>query len=767
MKTAQFPKMFLDSMRPALRGAVLACALILAGCAGELLHREGVNLYQEGQVEEGLTALEKAVKEAPGNAQFRKDLYVRRAAYVDQLLKQGEDLRKEGDAQTAEERFNKVLMLEPKNARARAGLEALVRDRRHEERVGRAKAALKAGDVELATNLLRPVLMENPDFPGAVSLKRELADLQERQASGEPVLRTSGKALNFEFRDANVRQVFEALSRSTGINFILDKDVRPDLRTSIFLKGSSIEDALELILQTSQLQRKILSSNTVLIYPGSPEKIKEYQELMVKTFYLQNADAKQIQNTLKTLLKVKDLVVDEKLNLVMMRDTPEAVRLAEKLVAAQDMAEPEVMLEVEVMEIQRSRLYDIGMQWPTQLSLTPLASGSTLTLDDLGNLNRTRIGATIGKATANLKQDLSDANLLANPRIRVRNREKARVVVGDKIPIVTTTTTATGFVADNVQYMEVGLKVELEPDIRLQSDVAIKVGLEVSSLGTQITTASGTVAYQIGTRNANTVLRLKDGETQILAGLLSDEERSSGIGLPGLASVPIVGRLFGSKQDSAKKTEIVLAITPRLVRNLQRPETDQSEFWSGSETTLRTRPLSLQPARRLDLPEKTGNGQPAGDERTGPGNANEPAVAAQKVSLNWAGPGQVKPGDQFKLQLKLKTDGVLRSLPLQASFDPAVFQVVEIVEGDFFNQDGGTSSFSSNVDAANGKFFISASRTSATGAQGDGVAATITLRALSAKPKSDVTLLAVSPIADGGKTPATPLPSPYSVVVGP
>lgn len=744
--------------RHAFLAGLLLGGAFLAGCAGQRQHDVGVGLIQAGRVEDGLAALAQAVTEAPGNAAFRQELYLRRVAYLVQLLGEGEAHRLAGEPGLAEERFNQVLKIEPTNARARAGLDGLARDRRHAVATDRAREALTRGDGDSPVVLLRPVLAENPSYAPALQLKREIADLGGRQMPGEVLLRSSGKAVNFEFRDANVRQIFEALSRNSGINFTLDKDVRPDLRTSIFLRNASVEDALDLILQTSQLHKKVLNGNTVLVYPGTPEKLKEYQELMVKTFYLQNADARHVQNTLKTLLKVKDVVIDEKLNLVMMRDTADAVRLAEKLIAAQDIAEPEVMLDVEVMEVQRARLYDIGLQWPTQLIAVPLASGTALTLDDLRRLDGTRVGATVGKTTANLKQDLSDANLLANPRIRVRNREKAKVMVGDKIPIVTTTSTATGFVADNIQYMEVGLKVELEPDIRLQSDVAIKVALEVSSLGTQMTTPSGTVAYQIGTRNANTVLRLKDGETQILAGLLSDEERSSGIGLPGLASVPILGRLFGSRQDSRKKTEIVLAITPRLIRNLQRPDSELSEFWSGSEAMLRTRPLGL-PSPRMS--GDAGDGGASGAAPT----SNASNAAAQKVRLHWVGPGQVKPGERITLQLRLETDGMLRSLPLRAAFDPAVFQVVEIVEGDFFNQDGGASSFSSNVDAPGGRFFVSASRTSTDGARGAGVVATVTLRALAASAKSDVALLAVSPIADGGKTPSAPLPAPHALVV--
>ncbi|MCL2643882.1 MAG: cohesin domain-containing protein [Betaproteobacteria bacterium] len=747
---------------------VAALILVLAGCASDMMHREGLGLLEQGQMEAGLAALEKAVEESPRNAVFRKDLYVHKAAYIEQLLARGDAERKAGKFATAEENFNKVLLLEPHNVRARASLDALVRDRRHDETVSQARVALKSGDVDQAQRLLRPVLLENADFPPASALRQEITESQAKRKMSEQTLRSNQeKPINIDFRDASVRIVFEALSRSSGINFILDKDVRPDLNTSISVKGTSVENAIDLVLQTCQLQKKVLNPNTVLIYPNTPEKLKEYQDLMVRTFYLQNADVKQVENTLKTLLKAKDLVADEKLNLIIMRDTPEAIQLAEKLVATQDMAEPEVMLEVEIMEVLRSRLVDLGVQWPTQLSLTPLASGGgTLTLNDLRNLNRSRIGAAVGQAGVDARQELADTNLLANPRIRVRNREKAKVMVGDRIPIVTTTSTSTGFVADSIQYIDVGLKVELEPNIYLQGDVAIKVELEVSSLGSQVRAASGTVAHQIGTRTASTILRLRDGETQILAGLLSDEERASGAGLPGLSGLPLIGRLFGSRSDSKKKTEIVMSITPRMVRNLQLPDAGQGEFWSGSENTLRTRPLSLQEAS----PAAPGAGS---DGATNVGASvlsnvqGGSSPAAENVTATWEGPAEVKQGEEFKLQLKVKSDGALRVLPLQAAFDPSVLQVVAISEGDFFKQDDGSSSFSSNVDATAGKFFISVSRTAVMGAQGEGVAAEVTLRALSPAEKTDVRLLTIEPISDGGKAPAALLPPAFSIAVSP
>src|SRR6202022_231752 len=283
------------------------------------------------------------------------------------------------------------------------------------------------------------------------------------------------------------------------------------------------------------------NANTVLIFPNTPAKQKDYQPLLVRSFYLANADAKSVANTLKTILKTRDLVIDEKRNMLVMRDSADAIRLAEKLVALNDVPEPEVMLEVEILEVNRSRLQDLGIRWPEQASLTPLAatSGGTLTLDDLRSLRASTIGATVGATTVNIKQTGSDANLLANPRIRARNMEQARILIGQRVPNITATSTSTGFVSESVNYVDVGLKLDVEPTIYPSDDVAIKISLEVSSIIDQLQTKSGSIAYQIGTRTASTVLRLKNGENEVLAGLINDEDRRAANGVPGFGSIPI------------------------------------------------------------------------------------------------------------------------------------------------------------------------------------------------------------------------------------
>ena len=751
--------------------SLILVTILVAGCAGEQYHREGIEQLREGKIEEGIANLTRAVNEEPQNAEFRTDLYARKRAYIDQLLTSAQNQRQAGKLEIAEGLYKRVLGIDHANARAQEGLDAIARTRRQTDILENARTAYKEGDTEQALALLRPVFSETPDHAGALALKREIEELLARRQATEPTLKsTYTKPINLEFRDANLKMVFEVLARTTGINFILDTGVRPDLRTSVFLKNTSIEDAIELILQTSQLQKKVLSSNTVLVYPNTAEKLKDYQDLVVKAFYLQNADVKQIQNVLKTLLKTKDTTIDEKLNLLVMRDTPEAVRLAEKLVAIHDLAEPEVMLDVEVLEIQRTQLIDLGIQWPNQLTLTPLSTtgGTSLTVNDLKNLNHNNVGVTLGSAVINANQQDANANLLANPRIRVRNREKAKVMVGDKIPVVTTTTTATGLVSDSVQYLDVGLKVDLEPDIRLQDEVAIKVGLEVSSLGTQVKTPSGTVAYQIGTRNANTVLRLKDGETQILAGLINDEERGSGNGVPGLASFPVLGRLFGSRSDNHQKTEIVLSITPHLIRNLNRPAANQGEFWSGTESFLRTKPLSLQPIVESagSTPAKEGANASATEKRPSAlSNLRTVEVPAKSISLAWQGPTQVKVGETFKLSLKMKTDGSVRSLPFQLGFDTTAFQVVNVTEGPFFKQNNGNTSFSKNIDVSGGKVFVSVVRSDVEGADGDDAVAELTLKALATKSPGEIKILAATPIVQGEPTPTVSLPAPIAITV--
>jgi general secretion pathway protein D len=304
---------------------------------------------------------------------------------------------------------------------------------------------------------------------------------------------------------------------------------------------------------------------------------------------------KQTANMIRTLVKTRDIFIDEKINLLVIKDTPAAIRLAERLIAAQDLAEPEVMLEVEVLEINRNFLRELGVKFPDSLAVGLVGAAGipgTVGLPEWLNRNSSLVQLSFSDPLFlfSLRQTDGAAVVLANPRIRVKNKDKARIHIGDRVPVITTTAAATGgFVSESVQYLDVGLKLEVEPLISLDDEVGIKVGLEVSRIVSELQRGNS-LTYQIGTRNASTNLRLRDGETQVLAGLISDEDRRSASRVPGLGDLPIAGRLFSSTRDTNNRSEIVLLITPRLVRTLVRPDGGSVEFAAGTEASSGARP---------------------------------------------------------------------------------------------------------------------------------------------------------------------------------
>lgn len=736
---------------------VAMLAVFVVACTADRQHREGLNLLGEGQSDLGIRKLKDAVLSAPDDVRFRADLRARTEEEVAKLLSQADVSRAAGNNNHAVALYERVKRIEPDNDRAIAGLLLLARLQRHPVMMSDAQEALRAGDTAKAVGLLRQVLTDDPQNKEANGMLRQISQPSVEEQRLQLV---QLRPINLEFRDASLKLVLEALSRASGVNFILDKDVRPDLRTTVFLRQSGLEGAIDFILQTNRLEKKVLNKNTILVYPSSPEKLKEYQELVVKGFYLENADVRQTQAMIKALLKTKDTFIDEKLNLLMIRDTPEAVRLAEKMIRMHDLAEPEVMLEVEVLEIKRSRLLELGMQWPTQLTLSPMGTQSSITLAELRNLDSSKISATIGSAAINLRRNVGDANILANPRIRARNREKAKIMIGDKVPVSTSTTTATGVVAESVQYLDVGIKLDVEPNVYLHDEIAIKIGLEVSSIANEIKTPAGSLAYQIGSRSASTVLRLKDGETQVLAGLISDEDRMASSRVPGLGDLPILGRLFGSQKDDRNKTEIVLSITPRLVRNLVRPELSESEFWSGTEAALRTRPMTMPSADENAL--LTTPRELQSKAALVPPEGNAPVKAEPSViEIQLQGSGQIKVGEEFKLAIRLKADGAIRSLPFQLGFESAALQVLDIKEGEFLQRNGGQATISSNVDSAAGKAFVSVVRSGNDGVAGDASVAVLTLRALAPRQSTELRMLSATPITGTGATVVPRLPAPF------
>jgi general secretion pathway protein D len=781
------------------------CSVLLVGCAADSsVYDEGSRLAAQGQYAQALPKLEQAAALHPDDLEIKVALANTRLAAVEHELRAGDLARDAGDAAQAERHYRAALNLDAGNSAAQARLTTLDTAAHHAGSLTEAAKLLKADDVDGADELVRAVLAESPDDIDARQLAATVEARRNRQQTAAKRLANAfRKPISLEFRDASLQNVFGMISKVSGVNFFFDKDVKTDAKVNVTAAQTSVEDAVHLILLTNQLGEKVLNDNSVLVYPNTPQKQKDYQMLVVRSFFLANAEAKQVAATLKAILKLHDIDVNDKLNLIVIRDTPEAVRLAEKLVAVEDVGEPEAMLDVQVLEVQRSKLLDLGIQWPNQATLTAGQSSNntsttttsttttpTLTLQQLLHMTSNNVNVSLTPMTLNANQQDTDTDLLADPRIRVKNKEKAKIMIGDRVPVITTTSTATGFVSDSVNYVDVGLKLEVQPTIYLDREVGIDLSLEVSSIDNQITEQDGTVVYQIGTRNASTVLQLKDGETQILGGLIQDQETRAANKVPGLSNFPLLGRLFSNQDNNGQKTELVLAITPHLVRPLHRPAFSASEFESGTESDLggrgasitgdSARPVAAEatPAVRPTAPAAASSTNAVNNALTGSLGAggvnstdanggigttgNVSSDTAGQVSFGWVAPSRVQVGQEFNVTLQIQASQPISGVPLVLAFNPSQLQVMNLAPGDFFSQGGAQTVSSSRVDAQSGQIVVQLQ------AQGSPVAGAGTLlslqfKAIAASPQAQISVQSATPQP---AMPTSALPVQSIAIVG-
>lgn len=625
------------------RWAVLLASVLLAACANTAL-RDADKLAQLGQHEAALARLQQSIDAHEDDHAVRAAWIKQRDTTVAHLLYQADAARASGNLAEVEAVLTRLEKAAPGHPRTVWLRSEVDRIKRHQRLMVEARQAMADKAYAKAEPLLRTVLSEDNGHSEAKALLAQVDEARETQSRQRSNLQLAAAAqpVNLEFREAPIRTVFEALARAANVNFVFDKDVRGEAKVTLFLRQTSVDEALRVILNTQQLGYKLLNANTVLVFPNTQQKQRDLLDTVTRSFYLTNADPKQVQSLVRTVAKSRDIFVDERLNLLVVRDTPEVMRLVERLVQNVDLPDPEVMLDLQVMEVSSNKLDQLGLSWPTTINYG-LPAASTATLVD--SRQGLRWSAANPLVVATLKGSSDATNLLANPKIRARNKEKAKVLLGEKLPVFTTTSTANVGVSASVSYLDVGLKLDIEPRVQLDNDVSIKVELEVSSITGKVAGPSGSLAYQVGTRQASTTLRLKDGETQILAGLINDQESRSSAGIPGLHDMPVAGRLFGTTTDSHNKTEVVLLITPHIVRNLTQPAAAGSAMPSGTEAQPGAPALFIQSGQASSSP---GVGAP-GASRAQPVAAGVPGAAANAQVVRVSGPDEVLSGASFQV----------------------------------------------------------------------------------------------------------------------
>jgi general secretion pathway protein D len=554
--------------------------VVLAGCTSIYSQQKGDELVSAQRWDEALHEYQGLLGEDPGNMQYKIRYEMAKEKAVWMHYNRGTAALKSGDNRAALVEFQRSLALDLTFRKAASSIRKTRKIMDSVFYYKKGQDALKAGNHKRAKKSFQRAIDLNKDNELAVAELDKLQNQQRVLMGGFELSLKSNAPISMEFKGAGIKKVFQVLSRLSGVNFVFDSNVK-DSRTTIFLTDATFQQALDLILTTNNLAKKVVSVNTIIVYPSTRRKRAQYEEMMIKVFYLTHSDAKKAVGMLKTMLKVTDISVIEKLNAIVVRARPETITLAQKVLDATDLADAEVMLDVSILEIKRNKTSNFGFDLaPDAITAAVPVDSGTITLGALDKISSSQLLVGLPSATLNIKREDLDANILSNPRIRVKNNSKAKIHVGDRIPIITTTVNQ-GVSTENIQYQDVGLQLTVEPTIRPDDEIDLKLSLEVSSLGTKTVTTNGSVVYEIGTRKTDTFLRLHDGETQIIGGLIADEERSTIAKVPFLGEIPIIGRIFANSDSSTVKTEILLAITPHIIRRLEVPDAATTSFMSG------------------------------------------------------------------------------------------------------------------------------------------------------------------------------------------
>jgi general secretion pathway protein D len=422
------------------------------------------------------------------------------------------------------------------------------------------------------------------------------------------------------FSDASSRYVIMALARFAGVNVVFDPAFR-EQSISIDLRNITFEEALTSVTASTRTFYKVTATRTVTIAPDTPAKRREYDEEVVRTFYLSNADLKETIDLLRIVIDARRVAGVPATNAITIKDSPERINAAARVISAIDKARPEVVIDVELLEVDRTRLREYGLQiaspsatGPTGINGSADVNREGLTLHDLRTLTQSDVFLTgVPALFYKLLKNDTNTRTLANPQLRTSEGVPAQARFGERVPVPVTTFSpiASGGVAQqpitSFNYENIGVNIDITPRTHHNDDVSLALKVEVSNISG--TGFGGLPTF--GNRSINTVIRLRDGETNMLAGLIRDDERRVVSGVPGLTDIPLIGRLFASNHRETQETDIILTLTPHVIRVLDLTEADLRPFRVGRETTVPVLDVPAAPqAQPRDNAEEPGQ-QPA------------------------------------------------------------------------------------------------------------------------------------------------------------
>jgi len=571
----------------------------------------------------------------------------------------------------------------------------------------------------------------------------EMRELQEKKVEKQEVdldvpikLKTDKERINLKFTDTNLSSIFKALGKHAGINVLFDEQFK-DKPMSFSIENMTFEEALDSLCLATRNFYRIVNERTIIIVPDTAMKRRQYEITAIKTFYLSNAKADDVKTILSSMLRseyrVPFIVVDKNLNSITLRSSPENIKLAEKIIKNLDKARGEVIIDLEIMEVSRSKLrqygidfdnYGIGVKYETP---TSSEKEGWINLPDLNFSNKSNYFITLPTSFIKFLETDADTKIIAQPRLRGIEGEEITYTVGDKVPIPKTTFTpiAAGGISQqpitSFEYQDVGITLKITPYIHFEREITLELEIKVTSLG-----GTGYAGIPIlGTREVKNVIRLKEGETNLLAGLLRDEERKSLKGIAGLKNLPIIGRLFSNTDQTISQTDIILTITPYIIRSVSIDKENLKPLWIG---------LKKEPER--EFPESLF----PGEERR-PSRIRERIKKGNEISIS---PSyfSVPKGRQFFINIFIRSEEEISNMSITLDFDPSVIQAKDVRPGGFINQLGRKVPFLKNI--SEGSVTIGFSSPDITkGSKGEGILAQVSFLAKS-KGESSISITSIS-----------------------
>lgn len=552
-------------------GTLLIMLLILgSGCATHRLYKHAEKSMKLGRYDEAVEYFRKALARDPDNIKYRAMLERARIAAADYHFRRAETLleRQPDSIQALETAILEYQM-------------AINYDPTHQYAASKLKNALKKLQQLRAKQEMRPSELER--------LKQKVERAQLLKKALNP---RSNELIDISWTNTSLKQILDAMGKMAGINIIYDRDFRDDT-FSITLNGVTFREALEQILAANGLFYKIINENTIMIIPDTPNKRRQYEELVVKTFYLSNAELQDVIGLIRNVAQIQRVVPNTQLNAVTVKDTPDKVALAERIIKMNDKARAEVLLDIEILEVNRQTLTRYGIDITPGLEISQaldVGEGPGIIFgNQLGAIDAAAWSFQLPSLVYRAIRQSAHTRVLAKPQVRASDGQQVTIRLGNRVPIPVQTFQSViggqqgGLVTPITQFQltDVGINVDITPRVHHNREVTLQLRFELSSIASP--GSSPNEPPTLGNRTINTTIRLKDGETNLLAGLIRQDERRSMRGIPGVDKIPILRDLFSANDRQIEQTDVIFTITPHIIRMPNITEEDLKPVWIGTE----------------------------------------------------------------------------------------------------------------------------------------------------------------------------------------